>query len=253
MNNGRSIPKWRPTYATLVGGILVVAGLALTSVSWWFFLLTAAGGFGPGILRELGWLRDKDEFQRFSAHRSGYHAYLTSGVAAILLVAFFRSGERTVDYPLEIATLFLVVLWFTWLLSSLIGYWGAQKAATRILLLFGCGWLAFAVVSNLGDEWTGWPALLLHPLLAAPFFFLAWLAQRRPRVAGVLLLAASIFFVYFFGIFRHQHLALVNQAVTAVLFIGPLLASGVALISARVETSPAEDDFDAVDDDSSDD
>ena len=34
-----------------------------------------------------------------------------------------------------------------------------------------------------GDEWTGWAALLLHPLLALPFFALAWLAGRLPRLS----------------------------------------------------------------------
>ncbi len=232
--------RWHPTRTNLFAGGLVAAGLLLTNTSWWFLLLTAAGAFGPGVLRELGWLRDKDEFQRLAAYRAGYHAYVTSGLVAFFLVAFFRSSETTIDYPQELATLFLALLWFTWFLSSLIAYWGPQRAAARILSSFGCVWFVFAVVSNIGAEWTGWAALLLHPLLAAPFFALAWLSGRWPRVTGVLLLAVSGFFVQFFGMFRQDHLAIVNQAVTFVLFIGPLVGSGIALVAAGA--GQAEDD-----------
>ena len=33
-------------------------------MSWWFFALAGVGACGPGILLELGVLRDKDEFAR---------------------------------------------------------------------------------------------------------------------------------------------------------------------------------------------
>jgi hypothetical protein len=235
--------RWRPTGATLIAGGLVLIGIMLTSVNWWFLLLTAAGTLGPGVLRELGWLRDRDEFQQLAAYRAGYHSYLASALVAFLLVAFFRSGERTIDYPQEIATLFLAVLWFTWFLSSLVSFWGARKAAFRILISFGLAWLAFTILSNTGSEWRGWKPLLLHPLLTLPFFALAWLSGRWPRIAGVLLLCAAAFAVQFFGMFRHDHLAFVNQAVTFVLFVGPLVACGLALVG----SSTAVDDGDEPD------
>ena len=56
--------RWRPTRTTLVAGGLVLAGLFLTEVNWWFLLLAGLGALGPGFLREVGWLHDKDEFQR---------------------------------------------------------------------------------------------------------------------------------------------------------------------------------------------
>lgn len=64
---------------------LAIAGIALTSLSWWFIMLTAMGTFGPGILREAGWLQDQDEFQRRADHRAGYHAFLVSGVLMFLM------------------------------------------------------------------------------------------------------------------------------------------------------------------------
>jgi hypothetical protein len=161
-------------------------------------------------------------------------------------VAFFRSGEREIEYPQELATLFLVLLWFAWFLSSLVSFWGAQKAAFRILVGIGSAWLVVTIASNTGSEWRGWMPLLLHPLLTLPFFALAWLSRRWPRVAGVLLLATAAFFVQFFGMFRRDHLAIVNQAVTFVLFIGPLIACGLALVGSKAEP----DDNDDQDDDS---
>lgn len=224
-----AVIHWRPGNVSTIAGLIAVVGLLLTSVNWYFLLVTAAGAFGPGILRELGWLSDKDELQLQANYRAGYHAYLVGGLLSVLLVAYFRSSAIVIEQPQELATLSLVVLWFTWFLSSLIGYWGAQRASSRILLTFGCVWIVFAILSNTGSEWTGWTALLLHPLLALPFLVLAWLSKRFPRLAGVLLLAMSVFFVQFFGIFQKENMAFVTQAVTFVLFVGPLLASGIAL------------------------
>ena len=224
----------------MAGGI-VIAGFSLTSLSWWFFLLVALGTFGPGILREMGWLHDQDEFQRRADHRAGYHAFLTVGLVAAVLVAFFRAGG-TIEHPHRLATSFLALLWFTWFLSSLLAYWGPQKTAARILIVFGSVWLVFAVISNLGPEWTGWAALLLHPLLAAPFFVLAWLSTRWPRVAGILLLTVA---VGFFVVFELPHIARTSilEVITdgtIILFLGPLLASGVALLCAGKSERPED-------------
>ncbi len=222
--------RWRPTRTNLIASGLVIGGFLLTEVNWWFFLLVAAGTFGPGILRELGWLRDKDEFQRQAAYRAGYHAFLTVGLVAFLLVVFFRTGG-TMEHPHRLVTFLLALLWFTWFFSSLLAFWGAKKTVTRILIAFGSVWFVFAIISNLGPEWTGWAALLLTPLLAAPFFVLAWLSRRWPRVAGVLLLLAAAGFL----VLEMPHVARTSileviTGVTFVLFLGPLLVSGVALL-----------------------
>ncbi|MCH7573344.1 MAG: hypothetical protein IH891_10555, partial [Planctomycetes bacterium] len=165
---------------------------------------------------------------------------------AFALVAFFRSGERTLTDTHELATLFLVLLWFTWLLSSLLAYWGPQKAAARILRVFGSVVLIFTIVSNLGPEWTGWPALLLHPLLAVPFFALAWLSTRWPRVTGILLVSVAVFFFQFLGWFRNGNLSLVDDAVTFILLLGPLLTSGVALLCMRKKSERPENEEDVL-------
>ncbi len=236
--------RWRPTRTSLVAGAMVIAGFLLTQVNWWFFLLAAAGTFGPGILRELGWLCDKDEFQRQAAHRAGYHAFLTVGLVAFVFVAFFRSSERTIKDPQELATFFLALLWFTWFFSSLLAYWGAQKTATRILIAFGSVWLVFTIAGNVGSEWSGWLALLLHPLLASPFFVLAWASTRWPRVAGILLLTVSVLFflLVFMRVFaRTGGPGLINSSVTFIFFVGPLLTSGVALLCTGKKRGCPED------------
>ena len=106
--------RWRPTRTTLVAGGLVLAGLFLTEVNWWFLLLAGLGALGPGFLREVGWLHDKDEFQRRADHRAGYHAFLAVALVAFVFMAFFRSGERAIEHTDRLATLFLALLWFTW-------------------------------------------------------------------------------------------------------------------------------------------
>jgi len=241
MSEQEAKERWRPTRTSLVAGVIVIAGFLLTEVNWWFFLLVAAGTFGPGILREIGWLRDKDEFQRQAAYRAGYHAFLIVGLVAFILVAFFRTGG-TVEHPHRLVTFFLSLLWFTWFFSSLLAYWGAQKTATRVLIAFGCVWLVFTIISNLGPEWTGWLALLLHPLLAAPFFVLAWISRRWPRVAGVLLLIAVAGFIVLElpHIARTSVLEVITDSVF-ILFFGPLFTSGVALLLAGKKSERLED------------
>lgn len=214
---------------------LVVAGLALASWSPWALLLTAVGAFGPGVLRELGLLGDEDEFQRQAAHRAGYHAFLATGFAGFVVFAFLRSGGRPATDAADVPAVLLAVLWFTWLLSALVTYWGAAVAARRLLFTFGALWLAFSVVSNTGPEWTGAGAVLGQSLLALPFFVLAFAAPRLPRATGATLLAAAAAAVWFLGIFRTPNLGLLTQGFTFVLFVGPLAASGVALLTAPRE------------------
>lgn len=222
----------------LVAAVTVIAGFALSSVSWWCFLLVALGAFGPGVLREIGWLRDKDEYQRRAEQRAGYHAYLVGGVATCVLVAFLRSGAREIGDPRELATVLLALLALTWIFSSLCAYWGARSAAARLLQGFGGAWLLFAIVSNVGAEWSGWAALVLHALLAAPFFALAWLGRRWPRPAGALLLLVSAGFAALLT--GRDNLDLITRGVTLLLFVGPLLGGGFALLGAGDER--AEDD-----------
>ena len=217
-----------PSRATLIAAVLVAAGFALTAVHWGFLVLVGMGAFGPGILREWNLLHDKDELQLEAARRAGYHAYLAGGMMCILLIAGARTGDRPMPHGGELATAVLSVMWFTWLLSSLHGYWGGMITARRILLIFGGVWLVFNVLGNLTDPL----ALVMQSLLALPFFALAWLGGRRPRLVGWLLLACAAGFFWFFKLYRilgDDPLARGRIEVT-VLFIGPLVAAGVMML-----------------------
>jgi len=127
-----------PPLPGLIAGGLVIMGLMLsTFVAEGFLIVAGLGAFGPGILRELGWLRDQDEFQRQAAHRAGYHAYLIGGLATVLIIAAVRWNGRDVEVSSEWLVLVLVIMWLTWLFSALLAYWGAQKTASRVLMVFG--------------------------------------------------------------------------------------------------------------------
>jgi hypothetical protein len=59
-------------------------------------------------------------------------------------------------------------------------------------------------------------------------------------VAGAILMAAAAFFVYFFGWYKVGPSGFVNQTVTMIIFVGPLLASGLALMGSRTEEPKPE-------------
>lgn len=229
----------RPSAVTLIAGAMVAAGFMLTAVDWGWLTLAAVGTFSPGLLRELGWIRDKDELQMQAMRRAGYHAYLAGGLAAFLLVALVRSREEPLKDSGELATVILVILWFTWLLSSLHGYWGSRRTASRILIIFGSVWLAFNVVGNIE---AGVVAVVMQSLLAVPFFLLSWAAGRWPRPAGIVLLGFSIFFFVFFRLYKvfgPEPLEM-GRIIVIVLFVGPLLAGGFMLLG-RGRSSEAGD------------
>jgi hypothetical protein len=80
-------------------------------------------------------------------------------------------------------------------------------------------------------------------LVLAPFFLLAYLSRRWPRVAGVLLIAVSLFLLgYYFYPGHFGWVDVLTKMITAILFAGPLVASGVALLRPRDRQPVAEPD-----------
>jgi len=229
---GRS---WRPTKVSLVAGAIVTAGVLLTGLNWAWVALVGVGAFGPGLLRELGWLRDKDEFQLAAARRAGYHGFLAAGLVGFALIAHYRTRQGVPADPGPPVELVVSVLWFIWLLSSLLSYWGAVRTAQRLLLIFGTAWGLFALADGFSD---GLVSGIMHLSVVVPFFVLSWLAGRAPRIAGLLLLAAAVFFC---GLFRLQRVLTdpFDRGVVFVVifFAGPLLAAGVGLLRHRASES----------------
>ena len=238
MSRSAALKTWFRSPVNLIAGSLVILGFVLSEIDWGFLALCAVGTFGPGILRELGWLKDKDEFEMRAARRAGYHAYLAGGLLVFLLVAAYRSLEghaenpTPIDHPSALVTAILVVMWFTWLVSSLLSYWGTLKTARRILYTFGGVWLIFNILSGEGN----WQVSVIQSLLAVPFFAMAWASGRWPRIAGGILLAVSICFFWLFKLAEIFTNPLeMGRVVVLVLFLGPLIASGLALLCTRLE------------------
>jgi hypothetical protein len=219
----------------LIAGGLVILGLMLsTFVAEGFLIVAGLGAFGPGILRELGWLRDQDEFQRQAAHRAGYHAYLIGGLATILIIGAVRWNGRDVEVSSEWLVLVLVIMWLTWLFSALLAYWGAQKTASRVLMVFGSFWAVFVLATIVGEltdssEPFQWVGVLAGFMFVAPFFGLAYTAGRWPRQTGMLLLGVAAAFLVITAP-TGSSLNLSSMLVTDALLIVPMVATGVALL-----------------------
>lgn len=232
-----------PPLPGLIAGGLVVLGLLLSTFgAEGFLILAGLGAFGPGMLRELGWLRDQDEFQRQAARRAGYHAYLIGGLATVLIVSALRWSGRDVDVSSEWIMLILVVLWLTWLFSALLAYWGARKTAARVLMVFGSFWAVFVLAHIVGglldsNEPFQFVGVLAGLMFVVPFFGLAYTAGRWPRLTGALLLAVSAAFLMITApTWGARSLEWSTILVTAALLIVPLAASGIALLREEPET-----------------
>jgi len=225
-----------PPLSGLIAGGLVILGLLLSMfVAMGFLAVAGLGAFGPGILRELGWLKDQDECQRQAAHRAGYHAYLIGGLAAVLAISGLRSREANLEGPAGWIMLVLIILWMTWLFSSLLAYWGARKTASRVLIVFGSFWAVFVIGSLVGEMREPGPMQLVGVLMGfvfvAPFFILAFTAGRWPRLTGAVLLAVSAGFLLLTApTWQARSLNWSAILLTAALLLVPLIASGIALL-----------------------
>jgi hypothetical protein len=232
----------------LIAGVLVALG-----VGFWMFgaksllFVAGLGAFGPGILRELGWLRDQDEFQRQAAHTAGYHAYLIGGLVTAIVASAFAWSETGLPNPAEWIRMILVVLWGSWLLSSAVSYWGAPRATRSMLLTFGAFWTVFAVavlIGDAGDPETPFLATLVGVmvglLLIAPYFVLAWTVGRWPHGTGVALLGIAAVLLF---VFRGPRGAPWSPAMLAeILLVGPQIACGIALLRTAGRTATSRGD-----------
>lgn len=227
-----------PTLPGLIAGALVILGVLLWMfVSKGLLFLAGLGAFGPGFLRELGWLRDHDEFQRAAAHRAGYHAYLIGGLLTVTLASALGWREGRIPDAAEWLRLILIVLWLTWLFSALSAYWGARKTASRVLLTFGSFWALFVIAELVGDFqlprnahdfWMGLLGLGAGVMFVGPFFLLAWSAGRWPRRTGIILLGVAAVFAVITA--PRGGLRWSTVLLTDALLLVPLIGSGIALL-----------------------
>jgi len=213
--------------ATIFAGILVVVGALLAvTVDMLFLLVFAAGVFGPGALRELGVLKDQDEFQREASRAAGFRAYLAAGLFASAWLAVAQRGTANLDSELALSvSQVLILLIVVWLLSALFGYWGAKRATSRILLTFGSFWLAFVALSHLTEPAT----LFMEALVTVPFFVLAWTARHWPRSTGIALVSVGVFFFFAFDMYEAFQSRMNAWPVVLTMFL-PLMACGLGLL-----------------------
>ncbi len=230
---GRGISK-----VTIFAGVLVVVGAVLAaSVDMVFLLVFGAGVFGPGALRELGVLKDQDEFQREASRAAGHRAYLAAGLFVSVWLAVAQRGSANFDSEMAMSvSMVLTLLVVVWLLSVLFGFWGAKRAASRILLVFGSFWLLFTGLSHVTE-----PVMLLREVLvAAPFFVPAWTAQRWPRATGAVLVICGVFTFFAFDMYEAFQARMNAWPVILTMFL-PLMACGLALLGVGSDSAGEED------------
>jgi hypothetical protein len=224
--------RTRVSPAGLIALVLVVVGLLFgTTVHMGFMTLMAIGAFGPGVLRQFGLLNDLDEFQKEAAAKSGLRAYLCSGFLLMAVVVAENWHHLSLGGDLVPASTVVIVMLVVYYSSYCLSFWDTHKAVSRVLLAFGLFWLAFVVLSHAGE-----PLALLLGVLAvpAPFVIGAILCRRWPRIVGILLLAASVWSIFFFHMLPFGAAGsgeILQRAFTLVLIPLPLTVAGVALIA----------------------
>ncbi|MCF7824963.1 MAG: hypothetical protein K9N35_12440 [Candidatus Marinimicrobia bacterium] len=217
--------------AGLIAGTLVFLGILLAvTIDMRFLIITGLGAFGPGFLRELGILRDQDEFARLANYRAGYIASLFAGSTAILIIAFLKAGSVDLEGESLALAIILSILWLVTVFTSLQKFWGIQKAVFRILTVFGTFWLIFILLSHFQEP----VSMLMESLVVLPFFLLAWMSRRWPRIAGAVIIVLGIFCFFLFRLYSaaSDEKILVNIMVF-ILFICPLLVTGTALVALK--------------------
>lgn len=175
---------------------LGMLGLVLSRFNAPFFGLLGLAVFGPSILRELGVLKDADEWVRGIMYRAGFHGTLATALFLFLNRVIPRFDHQLPELPKGTGVWFdTPFLWQTlvlvFLISYLLQYWGSPKGSARILLGFGTVLLIDIVVSGLrwGFQPGFWPVAFG---VCGLLYLLSWSVPRRPRGTGAALLVITV-------------------------------------------------------------
>ena len=134
-----------------------------------------------------------------------------SGVVAVMLVVYYASYH--------------------------LSFWDTRKAVSRVLLALGLFWLVFVILAHGNDFMT---FLIEGLVVPGPFLLCALLCRWCPRVVGVILLALSIWTIFFFNLISSGDSArLFDKSLLIALIPLPLAIGGVALLTSKF-TSPDE-------------
>ncbi len=150
---------------------------------------------GPSLLREIGVLKDSDEWQRGVMHRAGFQACLVIGFFLAFNMVYQRilgtrfPGTNVAGSFFNMSFLWIVLVGI-FVVSYLVQYWGAARGVSRIIA--GLGVITFL---NAVTPW--WninpPSGPKSVALAGSvlLFLLAWTIKKWPRPAGILLLVLT--------------------------------------------------------------
>ena len=176
-----------------------VTAFALQHRWWWLQGVAAAAITLPSVLREIGVLKDADEFTRTVARRAGFHAMAFVSGLYLLTIILHQCGVA--DGTLGSAET-VKITEAIFLISYLLQYWGAREGVFRLFL-----GSAAVTASGLAGFWrpenpTTFRLTALGALLGFALFQsgLALLVRMHPRAAGralmLLMVGATGFYAW---------------------------------------------------------
>ena len=170
-----------------------VLGMALSYIRPPLMGLVALAVFLPSALREIGWLRDADEFTLGVMRRAGFHMALAVAGLVFLnhglwMTGVFTTGDKGFDLNGELLRKVVVM---TFLVSYLLQYQGARRGAAWVLTGMAITSLVLLTV-YLGPQRDKYDPTFLWGIILPAVIMLAMagLALRHPRAAGGILLLA---------------------------------------------------------------
>jgi len=232
-----ALRRWGFSPVGIVAVLLVFAGFFLAvTVHIVFFAVLAVGAFGPGLLRQLGFIRDLDECQKRASVEAAHRAFIAAGLFLTAVIVARNWGKLSLGDDLVPASLVLALVLVVYAVSYCLSFWDPRQAAFLVLLSFGVFWLVFVVLSH-GNE--PGPLFAEAGLVAVPFILAAFLAKRWPRVIGLLLLAAGIAAIFFFHLIPPAGATperMFGKIGVIILLPLPLALMGLALLGRRART-----------------
>jgi hypothetical protein len=183
---------------------VAVAALCLRPLYPAGAVVIALAVLAPSALRELGLLRDGDEWSAGIMHRAGFHGLLVVAALVTLNQLLSRIGLLDPGWgtirPFDIDTIGKTVVW-VFLVSSLIQYWGAREGVFRILLIVALVYLTQLLMFTRYDNPQWGITLLGTGIHTVVVVGLAMLVRHRPLAGGIMLLVLLGAVVISAGIF----------------------------------------------------
>lgn len=215
-----------------VDWIAFCVGLTGIALQWWLewaWAVTIAAIVMPSLLREIGVLKDGDEFLLGVAHRAAFHAMMCA-VFLIMAARILRAAGVTEGSS---PTQSLGLVEGTFLVSYLLQYWGAREGTSRIFLGVAAMAAVYLVV-YLRPQYVEHRFLAIGTIsgLVITLTAFSFLVRARPRISACVLVTLSLLmtgFLAWFSFFAApypQPWAFVSGAPQSILLFG---CTGLAL------------------------